>query len=1291
MRVAAHDVVDPASQARQDSVVRGSRTKCVVNRRWHCLALALGATVTSLGGGVARGAEPTHPAVAEAIERVREARGPQRYTALRALWKTWDQADPTAVEQALVQAAGDAGADVPSRTYAALLAAYARRRRGDLDGARARVRALGYVDRWLVLGPFDNDGRSGLGRAFEPETEPARMLDLQQPFEGKERPVRWRAVPPETFPYGWFDFGDLLRPREKICAYATTFVRSTQQPARRRAGSVWIGVAGAFKLFWNGEEVLSDGGYRDLDADRMAVDVNLEPGWNRLMVKVCGDESAPVFSLRLADARGAPDPSIAVSVDVAAAQEAARNATRAKPMEGVQPGPALIRAERKQAALVAPRGAPKRARPIGPGRGPLQQFEQAASRKAASPEVLEAYARYLLITGGDDPTQNLARDLIGRAAEQAPTVSRLLLAASLAEDRNQERQWVENAAATARDPKNVKVLLAQARLARRGANWRDAIPFFDRVLRVDPDNAEAILGRVDLFNEAGLKRTALVLLERAIERNPRAVGLLSAYAAQLAALDRQTEADEISDRYLAYRFDDGTQHAWRIRLAVARRDPALAEHWISRMLATDPGSSHNLGTAAHAYRSLGQTDKALTMFRKALALAPEDTDTMKNMADLLAEIGHRSEQLELLRKVLVLRPQMREVREYVDHIEPSRPRIDEAYAWEPERFLGFRNAPAGGFNQRTLRELHVTTVYESGLSSRFHQIVYQPLTDEAAATAREYAFTYQADRQSVQLRASRIFRADGRVDEATESSEGPNDNPDIAMYTSSRAFYVHFPKVNAGDVVELRYWDDDVIAQNVFADYFGEVVYLQSSQPVLNAEYVIVSPASRPLHFDLSPLPGLVREDKSQGSDHITRLFAPAITPLLPEPTMPPWSEVLGHVHVSTYRSWDDVGRWYWGLAKDQLLPDDEVRTRVDKILKGLTTEQDKVRAIYEDVVKQTRYVALEFGIYGFKPRKASQTFARGWGDCKDKAALIVTMLRVAGIPASMVLVRSGMRGDFPTQPASLAPFDHAIAYVPSLDWYLDGTAQYAGAKELPSYDRGALALVVGETGSKLVHLPDPPADQTQRTRVGEAIVNPTGSAQIDMRVETTGALAAQWRERYHGAGTRRDRVARDVAAELPGFELAPGAAGVEAGDLEDLSQPARVRIRGKVPSFGRKEGTDLSIPVTLQERCVPNLASLSQRHQDIRLQFQSTLDDTWTVRVPAGLTIKSIPVPAKATTPFGVYELTVDRKDAVVTVRSKMTLQRTRITPSEYQAFQSFCEETDRAFGQRLVVGKGK
>src|SRR4029078_8749307 len=125
---------------------------------------------------------------------------------------------------------------------------------------------------------------------------------------------------------------------------------------------------------------------------------------------------------------------------------------------------------------------------------------------------------------------------------------------------------------------------------------------------------------------------------------------------------------------------------------------------------------------------------------------------------------------------------------------------------------------------------------------------------------------------------------------------------------------------------------------------------------------------------------------------------------------------------------------------------------------KKKTTKMHKVRAFYDWVTKNTRYVALEFGIYGYKPRRSVQTVSRGWGDCKDKAAVIVAMLHELGVPAPMVLVRTGLRGRFRSEVASLAPFDHAIAYVPELDLYLDGTAEFTGSSELPSLDPGAAA-----------------------------------------------------------------------------------------------------------------------------------------------------------------------------------------------------------------------------------------
>ncbi len=217
----------------------------------------------------------------------------------------------------------------------------------------------------------------------------------------------------------------------------------------------------------------------------------------------------------------------------------------------------------------------------------------------------------------------------------------------------------------------------------------------------------------------------------------------------------------------------------------------------------------------------------------------------------------------------MLSPQAKDVREYLEHIEPPKPRADEAYAWAPERFLPKQTETAGAqrWPKRTLRSLTVTTVFPNGLASRFRQVVFQPLTADAAESAREYAFDYQADKQTVQLRAAKVYRAgsEGKVDDATESGEAAANNPTLATYTSTRTFFVRFPRLNAGDVVELRYRVEDVALRNDVADYYGEVEYMGTDEPVASSEYVLITPKSRTFYVNADSVPGVQRETTEQG------------------------------------------------------------------------------------------------------------------------------------------------------------------------------------------------------------------------------------------------------------------------------------------------------------------------------------------------------------------------------------------------------------------------------------------
>jgi hypothetical protein len=126
--------------------------------------------------------------------------------------------------------------------------------------------------------------------------------------------------------------------------------------------------------------------------------------------------------------------------------------------------------------------------------------------------------------------------------------------------------------------------------------------------------------------------------------------------------------------------------------------------------------------------------------------------------------------------------------------------------------------------------------------------------------------------------------------------------------------------------------------------------------------------------------------------------------------------------------------------------------SRVDKIHKAF------------DFVSSLRYIAIEFGVNGIRPRTPGAVLANRYGDCKDKANLLVALLADMGIEANFCLLNRGSSTDtsFPSW-----QFNHAIAYVPKNaadgqpgDLWLDTTDSTAPFPTLSPGDIGRQALV---------------------------------------------------------------------------------------------------------------------------------------------------------------------------------------------------------------------------------------
>jgi hypothetical protein len=549
-------------------------------------------------------------------------------------------------------------------------------------------------------------------------------------------------------------------------------------------------------------------------------------------------------------------------------------------------------------------------------------------------------------------------------------------------------------------------------------------------------------------------------------------------------------------------------------------------------------------------------------------------------------------------------------------------------------------------------------------------------------------YAYDPEESYVDVRAARVLRADGSIEEIGKTRVFSLAEAGYRMYYDQRQIQVQFPGLRVGDTIEVAFVRRDVASRNKFDDYFGDILPLEGTDPIEHMEYRLEVPSGMQLHFN-APVRESVEKKKGKGGSTVYRVVLEDVPGLRPESNMPGWTELARYLHVSTYATWDEVGTWYWGFVEEQLQVDDAIRGGVAEALEGLpsgASESDKIAALYRHVIRKTRYVGLEFGVHGYKPYRTTDVYARKFGDCKDKASLLKVMLAEIGVKSHLVLVRTRDQGTIDSTPASLSAFNHAIVYLPKYDLFLDGTAEFSGVSELPVGDQGASVLIVldGKGGdfrtipvSKVV---DNIKDIEQRVKLSE-----TGSAQVEHRMQLTGAGASTWRVGFQSEENRKERLTEVFGSSFPGTEVR----SLSLPRIGDVLAPVELRASLSVPSWGQarddpERGKSLRFKVAGHASSLTNrLAPQKKREHPLVLTAPSREVHTIHYQVPRGMKLTQLPSERSIDTKHGRFHLEVEKQGTGATVKTTLEFPDARIEPGEYKSFREFLRQVDASLEQ--------
>jgi len=1147
------------------------------------------------------------------------------------------------------------------------------------EGARLRP-----VANWGFVGPFDNERGRGMARPTLPEREPAALS-----YPGKLRKVAWRETPP-LGPDGIVRIGALLHPEQQSCVIARSWVRAEEA----QDVLMLVGASEELRVWWNGAPVLAALGEHEFAPDAHTLRVRLQAGWNEVALKVGAQDGELAFSLRfVTEPTGAPvalhstgTPPDGVQAQVLTDPGQGRTATTSVARPGAF---AYYRGRTDSEALVAlallqrdARALPRKERPGA---------ATAIAAAAAAPQSIAATLAELLTT----------------------RVSGALL---VEQDFN---PWLTKLrAGLERFGDRPLLLLWYADHAEHGQGLpRRALEFVDRGLAVRPSSLELRRRRVRLLHQLGqgaladLELVQLVDLALAgptgidpmtlafVPGGGRWPDLCDVLARQLprgsAAVESLAQIAEVAGVRSALR-----QRELDMRLTQRSRDPREVFAAVNSDLEIEPWDVESRLLASQKLLALGGEDLALVLLDDAVALCPEAPELHSARARALLALGDTAEAQAALERTLELDLSAADEQRLLEYVQslgataakeaPFHARFQEPLADILTRRASDTPLTDSSAPREVLLQRMVVEVAPDGTARRYQRVVERVRNAVGAKELDRRGFRAFPGENEVRVLTADVLHADGSVGRARTGRTG-----------GGGSFTVDLPPLVAGDIVDLE-WRHDDLRPSIFGTYFGlDAGFSPDPRLAVRESEVIV--LARPgvdltQHITgLEELASAVRfEERALPDGTVERTWRLAgIEPRRAEALEPPAIEWQPRVQASTYADWNEFGRWWWNLIREELSVSPEMQTKVAELTAGLTTPLEKLRAVYDFIVTDIRYNAWEFGINGYRPYSAPVIFSRRFGDCKDKAILMRAMLGEVGIEAWPVIIRSeGRRFEEDHELALISAFNHCIAYIPEQpgipEMFLDGTARLHPLEVLPDSDRGAKVLIVRDDGVEPVRIPFTPAAQNLMREV--TVVDMTSGDRPKVTLTRTPSGRFDPRERHLFTGTdeaRADTVRRLLSSR---FGALVGEQRGEHPDYEDLKQSVTVKLESEVERVGRETPGGLELPTTFDPlRLLSSVATETERSTDLLLDVPWSTERELRYELPSGARIRAVPEPLNVENDDVSYSRTVEvevgTEHTNVIVRERFELRTHRVPVGRYTRFRELVREVDEAQREMIDV----
>jgi len=577
---------------------------------------------------------------------------------------------------------------------------------------------------------------------------------------------------------------------------------------------------------------------------------------------------------------------------------------------------------------------------------------------------------------------------------------------------------------------------------------------------------------------------------------------------------------------------------------------------------------------------------------------------------------------------------------------------------------------------------------DNTLESDVHFIV-RILNERGKKDFSEVEIGYDSTYEKVEVIYAKTIKPDGEV-----VFVGDKDIRDVSkylnfpLYSNARVKIVSMPEISVDSIIEYKVKikrTELINKKDLVLKY-----RLQEKEPVLKANFEIIVPQDREIYtkiineeynrFQAELSPKIFERDVKK----IYRYEFRDIPQITPESDLPPLTQINTTIKFSTFKSWDEIYKWWWNLAKDRVEIDENIKKKVKELTENKASVEEMVRAIYNFVAQDIRYVGIEYGQAGYTPHKATDIFMNKYGDCKDKTILLISMLDQIGVEAYPVLIGTedyyNLEEDFPT-----LVFNHCIAAVKIGDQiqFVDPTCEVCSFDNLPRDDQERKVLLFGKEGYEILNTPlYLPVENSVGYQM-KIEVDEDEDVSVERIVKTYGEFDQG--QRFWLKYTQPKLIEESLRKKVSNFCVEGDLISYEIENLKDLDKNVVLRYNFKGKDYFTRAGNLRILPV--YAKIDTSLVATKERNYPLDLGLPKQIREEIEIEIPSRLKVKYIPAPVKEESEWMDFNVEYELKENKIYFRKTQATKKRKILESEYSRFKESIERLAFLVNERIVL----